>query len=357
CRFRGGGTRPPPCHARQKPFLRDAFYPTQTGKAPVCRKDRATHAAGTKHDVRYIYSFSLPQLISYRRFCGFPSKKRRFLRFLAGQGYANRAGHAGHTSSRKRRGEGEGFRRERRGAQARAGELVPDWRWCARARARGARSRPEAEALPGVGWRRRERRGRGAPAGHGELIGLDPHNPKKKQDLDKLYDLKAKAQQIMNQFGPSALINLSNFSSIKQEPGSTPPQSSMANSTTVAKMPGTPSGGGRLSPESNQVLTKKKLQDLVREVDPNEQLDEDVEEMLLQIADDFIESVVTAACQLARHRKSNTLEVKDVQLHLERQWNMWIPGFGSEEIRPYKKACTTEAHKQRMALIRKTTKK
>uniref|UniRef100_A0A8C3C9Y3 Transcription initiation factor TFIID subunit 12 n=1 Tax=Cairina moschata TaxID=8855 RepID=A0A8C3C9Y3_CAIMO len=190
-----------------------------------------------------------------------------------------------------------------------------------------------------------------------QLIGSGPHNPKKKQDLDKLYDLKAKAQQIMNQFGPSTLINLSNFSSIKPEPASTPPQSSMANSTTVAKMPGTPSGGGRLSPESNQVLTKKKLQDLVREVDPNEQLDEDVEEMLLQIADDFIESVVTAACQLARHRKSNTLEVKDVQLHLERQWNMWIPGFGSEEIRPYKKACTTEAHKQRMALIRKTTKK
>uniref|UniRef100_A0A803V0D8 Transcription initiation factor TFIID subunit 12 n=1 Tax=Ficedula albicollis TaxID=59894 RepID=A0A803V0D8_FICAL len=83
----------------------------------------------------------------------------------------------------------------------------------------------------------------------------------------------------MNQFGPSTLINLSNFSSIKPEPASTPPQSSMANSTTVAKMPGTPSGGGRLSPESNQVLTKKKLQDLVREVDPNEQLDEDVEEV------------------------------------------------------------------------------
>uniref|UniRef100_A0A3Q2I8N5 Transcription initiation factor TFIID subunit 12 n=2 Tax=Equus TaxID=9789 RepID=A0A3Q2I8N5_HORSE len=124
----------------------------------------------------------------------------------------------------------------------------------------------------------------------------------------------------MNQFGPSALINLSNFSSIKPEPASTPPQASMANSTTVVKIPGTPGTGGRLSPENNQ--------------------------MLLQIADDFIESVVTAACQLARHRKSSTLEVKDVQLHLERQWNMWIPGFGSEEIRPYKKACTTEAHKQ-----------
>ncbi|XP_054477100.1 transcription initiation factor TFIID subunit 12 [Anoplopoma fimbria] len=131
----------------------------------------------------------------------------------------------------------------------------------------------------------------------------------------------------------------------------------MANSTATVVKVGTPGPAGRISPEGSQVLSKKKLQDLVREIDPNEQLDEDVEEMLLQIADDFIESVVTAACQLARHRKSNTLEVKDVQLHLERQWNMWIPGYGSDEIRPFKKACTTEAHKQRMALIRKTTKK
>jgi len=42
---------------------------------------------------------------------------------------------------------------------------------------------------------------------------------------------------------------------------------------------------------SNEVLDKKRLQELVKEVDPNEQLDEDVETMLLQIADDFIEQV------------------------------------------------------------------
>ncbi|XP_032484745.1 transcription initiation factor TFIID subunit 12-like [Phocoena sinus] len=150
----------------------------------------------------------------------------------------------------------------------------------------------------------------------------------------------------MNQFGPSAPVNLSSFSSLKPEPASTPPQGSMANSPAVVKIPGATGTVECLSPENNQVLTKKKLQDLVREVDPDEQLDEDVEEMLLQIADNFIESVVTAACQLARHRKSSTLEVKDVQLHLEHQWNIWIPGFGSEEIRPYKKACTTEAHRE-----------
>jgi len=106
-----------------------------------------------------------------------------------------------------------------------------------------------------------------------------------------------------------------------------------------------------------KVLDKKRLQELVKEVDPLEQLDEDVEEMLLQIADDFIDNVVTSSCQIAKHRKANTVEVKDVQLHLERNWNMWIPGFGSDELKPFKKASTTEAHKQRMALIKKTLKK
>ncbi|XP_068125365.1 transcription initiation factor TFIID subunit 12 isoform X2 [Hyperolius riggenbachi] len=192
-----------------------------------------------------------------------------------------------------------------------------------------------------------------------KLLGPGPHTPKQRADVSRLGELRGKALQIMNQFGASTLINLSNFSAaptmsasatVKQE-------QTMANSTAGSKVPGAAPGGGRASPDANQVLTKKKLHDLVREIDPNEQLDEDVEEMLLQIADDFIESVVSAACQLARHRRSNTLEVKDVQLHLERQWNMWIPGFGSEEIRPYKKACTTEAHKQRMALIKKTQKK
>lgn len=58
------------------------------------------------------------------------------------------------------------------------------------------------------------------------------------------------------------------------------------------------------------------MQDLVREVDPTEQLDEEVEEMLLQLADDFVETTVNAACLLAKHRHANTVEVKDVQLHL-----------------------------------------
>nr|CAD7268280.1 unnamed protein product [Timema shepardi] len=69
-------------------------------------------------------------------------------------------------------------------------------------------------------------------------------------------------------------------------------------------------------PGINEILTRPRLQDLVREIDPTEQLDEEVEELLLQLADDFVETTVGAACLLAKHRKGNTVEVKDVQLHL-----------------------------------------
>lgn len=118
------------------------------------------------------------------------------------------------------------------------------------------------------------------------------------------------------------------------------------------------SGSGAQPPDTaTQILTKPRLQELVREIDPTEQLDEEVEELLLQIADDFVENTVNAACLLAKHRKVAKVEVRDVQLHLERNWNMWIPGFGTDELRPYKRATVTEAHKQRLALIRKAIKK
>ncbi|CAK1545642.1 unnamed protein product [Leptosia nina] len=109
--------------------------------------------------------------------------------------------------------------------------------------------------------------------------------------------------------------------------------------------------------QTTQLLSRPRLQELVREVDPTVQLDEEVEEMLLQLADDFIDTSLNAACSLAKHRHAPSVELRDVQLHLERQWNMWIPGFGNDELRPYKRAAVTEAHKQRMALIRKTLKK
>ncbi|ELT91102.1 hypothetical protein CAPTEDRAFT_162600 [Capitella teleta] len=154
--------------------------------------------------------------------------------------------------------------------------------------------------------------------------------------------------------GPSAVM-----SAIKQEPEiqMAPSPHSNASPSTAQKMAARNAAGVATSVSENSLLDKRRLQELVKEVDPLEQLDEDVEEVMMQIADDFIDNVAMAACQLARHRKSNIVDVKDVQLHLERNWNMHIPGFGSEELKPYRKAASTEAHRQRMALIKKTLKK
>lgn len=93
-----------------------------------------------------------------------------------------------------------------------------------------------------------------------------------------------------------------------------------------------------------------RLQDLVNEVDPDEQLDEDVEQILLDIADEFIEDVVKSACAIAKHRNSTSLEVEDVKLCLDRKYKIWVPGFGETKL---PKKMSNEAHRQRMALIDK----
>jgi len=99
-------------------------------------------------------------------------------------------------------------------------------------------------------------------------------------------------------------------------------QQQAQQSATTAPSTETPNGQfqgtaqAHVSQINTQILDKRGLQDLVKEVDPTEQLDEDVEDLLLQVADDFIENIINSSCQLAKHRKSNILEVKDVQFHL-----------------------------------------
>ncbi|KAL7619881.1 Transcription initiation factor TFIID subunit 12 [Parahypoxylon ruwenzoriense] len=96
--------------------------------------------------------------------------------------------------------------------------------------------------------------------------------------------------------------------------------------------------------DADHVLSKKKLDELVRQVcgggspgaDGN-YLTPDVEESVLNMADNFIDSVLHMACRLAKERGSKVLEIRDIQLILERVHNIRIPGYTSDELRTVRK--------------------
>ncbi|KAG8054681.1 hypothetical protein GUJ93_ZPchr0001g30008 [Zizania palustris] len=104
----------------------------------------------------------------------------------------------------------------------------------------------------------------------------------------------------------------------------------------------------------NRLLSKRSIHELVAQIDPSENLDPEVEDVLIDIAEDFVESVATFACSLTKHRKSNTLEAKDVLLHAERSWNITLPGFSGDEIKLYKKPHVNDIHRERLTLIKKS---
>ncbi|KAL5716803.1 hypothetical protein ACHQM5_009923 [Ranunculus cassubicifolius] len=132
------------------------------------------------------------------------------------------------------------------------------------------------------------------------------------------------------------------------------PMTTMQTTAAVQPSPQNTAGIVDAGESSSHILSKRTIHELVSQIDPSEKLDPEVEDILIEIAEDFVDSITTVGCSLAKHRKSTTLEAKDILLHLERNWHMTLPGFGGDEIKGYKKQLTNDIHKERLAAVKKS---
>jgi transcription initiation factor TFIID subunit 12 len=142
--------------------------------------------------------------------------------------------------------------------------------------------------------------------------------------------------------------------------------------------------GYNMEGDGDRVLSKKKLDELVRQVTGGgeglgggENLTPEVEEVcaqicrtchlqtrpknsahiyiyiqsILTVADQFVDQVLQAACKNAKERGSKILEIRDIQLTLERGYNIRIPGYASDEIRTVRKIQPSPAWISKMSAV------
>ena len=106
--------------------------------------------------------------------------------------------------------------------------------------------------------------------------------------------------------------------------------------------------------DRSDILPAARLRELIGTIDPHVKLDPEAEQVLQDVAEDFVENVAAFASELVKHREGEQLEAKDLQLVLEKNWNMRLPGVGdTSELKAIKKSSSTEVHRQRLQMVRR----
>lgn len=111
-----------------------------------------------------------------------------------------------------------------------------------------------------------------------------------------------------------------------------------------------------VSDKNERILNKRKLYELMNFIganliDSKIIIDNDAIEILSDLVDEFITSVTNFACKIAKHKKVKSVDIRDFQLHLERNWNIKIPGFFNDEIRSIPRRDQSESYSEKILRI------
>jgi transcription initiation factor TFIID subunit 12 len=74
-------------------------------------------------------------------------------------------------------------------------------------------------------------------------------------------------------------------------------------------------------------------------------------QMIIQYADDFVEDLVSSAARVAKVRENASLDIRDIQLVLERNYNIRIPGYATDEVRTVRKFNPAQGWTQKMNAV------
>lgn len=71
----------------------------------------------------------------------------------------------------------------------------------------------------------------------------------------------------------------------------------------------------------------------------------------MSLADSFVDRLLHSACANAKQRGSKVLEIRDIQIVLERVYNIRIPGYSSDELRTVRKVQPAQGWITKMSAI------
>ncbi|KJH43847.1 ribosomal protein S3 [Dictyocaulus viviparus] len=137
-------------------------------------------------------------------------------------------------------------------------------------------------------------------------------------------------------------------------PGSQPPPAG----TNVQQMLAQPSSNG-------SIMDRTRIDEITRQISSYTVLDDIVKDLLCDYIDEYINELVHHVCRMVKHRGNHRIEARDVEFVLDVVYKMpsvpraSVHVFGAQAaIRPDRiTPQPTEAHKQRMLLIKKVVKK